>query len=240
MADLPRGVERSVRMYRMLLKAYPAAFQRKYEDEMVRVFRELAADAQRQHGASGLVTMWFRVLGDVAWTALKEHFSESKTLDGGIDMKVKSMLMRRISSNAADCRLGQIGAFGASLLVLVLGVWKFTSMRLTEPQLFFGILLVATLTVQCVGLGLLAPLDNKPGVNRTQIVIYGLTLPLLVLGVWKLASMAVTEYELISGLLLIFVVIMAVFFIGGIVPLLKPAASVSANPGKADTPPSLC
>ena len=78
MARASRCVERSVRVYERLIKAYPAEFRRQYGDEMARVFRELATDAHRRSGAAGLMTMWFRVLGDLLWTAPREHRMEMK------------------------------------------------------------------------------------------------------------------------------------------------------------------
>ena len=66
MADFPRFVEVSVRVYEWLIRAYPPSFRSEYGDEMPQVFRELATDALRQRGAIGLTTTWFRVLGDLA------------------------------------------------------------------------------------------------------------------------------------------------------------------------------
>ena len=84
MASLPRSVEISVRVYELLIRAYPLSFRSEYGDEMTRVFGELARDAHRQRGALGLMTTWFRVLADLARTARQEHLIE---LQRGMDMK---------------------------------------------------------------------------------------------------------------------------------------------------------
>ncbi len=239
MADSPRGVERSVQVYQSLLRAYPVAFRRQYGNEMARVFRELATDSHRRRGTAGLLAAWLRVFGDLLRTVPKEHLTEWKNREGGIDMKVKSVLLQKVSSDDIDCRLGQIGTYGISLLVAVLGVWKFASMRITEPQLFFGILLVAALTLQCVGCGLLIPVSDRksrsrPYVRRGQIVIYIMAVLAFVLGVWKLASLAVTEYELILGLLLLSAVMMAGVLLGAILPLVDGGR---ARQGEAEARP---
>jgi hypothetical protein len=83
-----RSVEFSVRVYEMLVKAYPASFRREYGDEMTLVFREQMRDAWRERGAAGVAMAWFRVLGDLACTAPEEHFHE---LQRRIAMKSAAM-----------------------------------------------------------------------------------------------------------------------------------------------------
>lgn len=76
MADYQRAIESSVWIYKMLSKAYPASFCREYESELTQVFRDLATNALRRRGAVGLLMTWFRVLGDLLWTAPQEHLFE--------------------------------------------------------------------------------------------------------------------------------------------------------------------
>ncbi|MEQ8694421.1 MAG: hypothetical protein RIC85_03725 [Gammaproteobacteria bacterium] len=76
MTDEPWAVELSDRIYRSLIEVYPASFRTKYADEMAQVFHELATDALKRYGAVGLIMTWFRVLGDLARTALQEHMVE--------------------------------------------------------------------------------------------------------------------------------------------------------------------
>jgi hypothetical protein len=92
MNNSSRCVERSRRIYGALIKAYPAAFRSQYADEMARVFGELLADAWRERGMIGLVTTWFRVLGDFVWTVPQEHFIEMK---GRIAVKTR-LFTRRV------------------------------------------------------------------------------------------------------------------------------------------------
>jgi hypothetical protein len=224
MPSRPHRVDWSVRLYSALIKAYPAAFRNQYADEMTRVFGELLADARRQRGTIGLVTTWFRVLGDLLWSAPREHVRAWKNLDGGTAVNIKSLLTREVSSDEADCRLGQVVTYGVSLLVLVLGIGKFTSMRLTEPQLVFGILLVVALALQCVGMGMLVPISkwknrSKYYISAGQIAACAVPVLALVPGVWTLGSMGVTEYEFMFGLLLMFVVMASLVLIASILPL---------------------
>jgi len=76
MAGSPRSIELSVRIYKILIKAYPASFRREYENEMTLVFREHIAAVLQKRGTVGLTTAWFRLLGDLTWSAPKEHFRE--------------------------------------------------------------------------------------------------------------------------------------------------------------------
>jgi hypothetical protein len=76
MSGSPHSIEFSVRIYKTLIKAYPASFRREYENEMSLVFREHITDVLQKRGTVGLMTAWFRLLGDLAWSAPKEHFLE--------------------------------------------------------------------------------------------------------------------------------------------------------------------
>ncbi len=90
MADSSHPVRSSVRIYRLLVKAYPASFRKQYEDEMTRVFAELAAETFRRQGAVGLTATWFRVLGDLIATASQEHLTQ---LQRRPDMKATALTL---------------------------------------------------------------------------------------------------------------------------------------------------
>ena len=134
MANPPRSVELSVRIYELLVKAYPASFRRRYGDEMTRVFRELATDALRQRGAFGLMTAWFRVLGDLAWTAPQEHLVE---LQRRIEMKTSAFAVFSVVV-AAIVYLLVFAAVGILYLCVLLGL-----SLLTTGTFFSSDLLVA-------------------------------------------------------------------------------------------------
>ncbi len=66
-------VRLSVRLYALLLVAYPAAFRRAYGPDMVQVFRDGCHDAARQAGVPGLFTVWGHTLGDLAASGWRER-----------------------------------------------------------------------------------------------------------------------------------------------------------------------
>ena len=69
----PSAVERSLAMYRRLLRAYPPAFREQYGDEMARVFRDAARAAWRQSGLAGMTVLWARTLTDTLINATRER-----------------------------------------------------------------------------------------------------------------------------------------------------------------------
>jgi len=56
---------------------------------MACVFRELATDRGSGEGILGFSFVWLRVLGDFARTVPAEHWTDRRTLRGGLAMNVK-------------------------------------------------------------------------------------------------------------------------------------------------------
>ena len=67
------GVRLSVRLYRGLLIAYPAAFRRTYGPDMAQVFRDCCRDSTRRVGGAGLLALWSHTLGDLATSGWRER-----------------------------------------------------------------------------------------------------------------------------------------------------------------------
>lgn len=63
----------STRLYRLLLRLYPAQHRREYGDLMVQAFRDLAREAYGQRGLIGLLLLWPGLLVDTFRTAYSEH-----------------------------------------------------------------------------------------------------------------------------------------------------------------------
>lgn len=61
------------RIYRALLTLYPPAFRLRFADEMVQLFGDQLRDAQSRDRPLGVMTAWFRILGDLLVTAASEH-----------------------------------------------------------------------------------------------------------------------------------------------------------------------
>ena len=92
----------SVRLYRLLLGCYPAAFRRQYGPEMVQLFKDGSLDACGRRGLPGLLSWWSLVAGDYIITLSREY--------GAVIFKKRSLLMatqpasssRRFIENLTD------------------------------------------------------------------------------------------------------------------------------------------
>jgi len=73
MSEPSRFLNASIRIYRVLLRAYPASFRRDYGEEMAILFQEMAEDALCRGGAAGLGGLCCRMLLDVVSTAIGQH-----------------------------------------------------------------------------------------------------------------------------------------------------------------------
>ena len=61
------------RVYRVLLFAYPAAFRRRYRDDLVAFFRAHRDDSSHQDGIAGWARFWSNTLWDLAKASLHER-----------------------------------------------------------------------------------------------------------------------------------------------------------------------
>lgn len=61
-------------LYRRLLILYPRALRREFGADMVQVFRDSCRDAYTYRGATGVLEMWFHILGDVTSVAMHERW----------------------------------------------------------------------------------------------------------------------------------------------------------------------
>lgn len=67
----------SVRMYRLLLRAYPAPFRREFGREMALLFRDDLRATAHDRGAAALGGLWLLTFFDLLKTALAEHVWEA-------------------------------------------------------------------------------------------------------------------------------------------------------------------
>ena len=70
--DIPQ-VSLSVRIYRLLLVAYPAKFNQEYGPHMLQVFGDYCAHVFRQNGAQGVFRLWAITLFDLVQSLIEEH-----------------------------------------------------------------------------------------------------------------------------------------------------------------------
>lgn len=68
------------RLYRGLLRLYPAAFRVRFADEMVQLFSDQLRDARADGAPAGAARTWLRTLGDLAVTAASEHVRRDRTV----------------------------------------------------------------------------------------------------------------------------------------------------------------
>ena len=66
----------SVKLYQLLLVAYPTQFQQEYGLQMVEVFRDCCLRSIRQKGMSGMLKLWFITLLDFAQSVIQEHMQK--------------------------------------------------------------------------------------------------------------------------------------------------------------------
>jgi hypothetical protein len=65
----PHCLALSDRIYRILLRAYPASFRERFAAEMAQVFGCLCREAYVQSGTGGVLRLWLPTLWDWAWAA---------------------------------------------------------------------------------------------------------------------------------------------------------------------------
>jgi len=66
----------SVKVYQMLLVAYPTKFQQEYGSHMLQVFRDCCLRAFRQNGKSGMLNLWAITLFDLLRSSIEEHLQK--------------------------------------------------------------------------------------------------------------------------------------------------------------------
>jgi PPM family protein phosphatase len=68
-----RDNARSLRLYRLLLFAYPRAFRKEYASEMLLLFRDVYYETLQQQGTLGVLRLWGDVFYDLVKTVCIEH-----------------------------------------------------------------------------------------------------------------------------------------------------------------------
>ena len=89
-AELPI-VKFSVRVYQILLFAYPTKFQYEYGSQMVQVFQDCCLRALRQDGTNGMLKLWAITLLDLIQSVLSEH--AQKEIEMKKEMKPEDIRM---------------------------------------------------------------------------------------------------------------------------------------------------
>ena len=77
-----------------------------------------------------------------------------------------SQFFRSITSQSFDAKVGRMGSWFAAFSVFCMGMYKLTKLPLSETELFFGLLLVLTVSLLMVLMGLILPLTQSKVDNR--------------------------------------------------------------------------
>ena len=229
MADSTSSVERSVRFYRRLLRAYPRSFRQQYGDEMALVFRELAMRAWQRDGAMGLWLLWCRALIDLVRSSPREHVAQWFGRNGGTSMDVRTMLTRHLTSDETDRHWGRVLTFISSVVIPLPIVRKCMMMQLTPAQWIIAGLATGLLTLQIMSFGLLFSLRMGKAWSRLrhdfyQCAIYVILGLAFILGIWKLRSVTTSEFEFNVGFDLLCNVVMGAMFLGTFLGIIKSSA----------------
>jgi len=111
------------RVYRGLLRLYPAEFRAQYANEMVQLFHDQLRDARAGDAPAGAARTWLRALGDLAVTAASEHTRRNRTVAHSL----------ATSPSISSRVLGLAGVLGGAVLLVVFVVDaspEFDSVRL--------------------------------------------------------------------------------------------------------------
>jgi hypothetical protein len=77
-----------------------------------------------------------------------------------------SQFLKSITSQSFDAKVGQMGSWLAAIVVFCMGMYKLTKLPLSETELFFGLLLVLTVSLLMVLMGLILPLTQRKADDR--------------------------------------------------------------------------
>jgi hypothetical protein len=125
-----------LRVYRLLLLAYPINFRREYGPQMAQLFRDCHRAERTTREFFGKVRLWCRTLLDLARTAPAEHLE---------NLSKEHAIMRNLRSDAA--------ALIGCLAIIVTAFFLLTYVRRHEVSaiLIFGYALEALVTTGVVG-----------------------------------------------------------------------------------------
>jgi hypothetical protein len=70
----------SVKVYQLLLLAYPSKFRREYGPHMLQVFRDCSRQAYRQRGPLGMLSLWTFTLFDFFSSLVEEHLQRETAM----------------------------------------------------------------------------------------------------------------------------------------------------------------
>ena len=105
---MPSHENGHVRVYRALLRLYPASFRLRFAEEMVLLFDDQLRDAKLDSVAVGTLRTWARIIGDLLVTATAEHLRDDRSMAGSL--AVRPSHLTRL--------LGVLGVVGGAVILV--------------------------------------------------------------------------------------------------------------------------
>jgi hypothetical protein len=78
----------SMRVYQLLLKAYPAKFRQEYGADMTQVFQDCCLRAVRQGGRNGMIRLWVFTLLDFIRSVFEQHLQKETDMSKSTFVKL--------------------------------------------------------------------------------------------------------------------------------------------------------
>src|SRR4051812_33808334 len=183
-----RSLSLSLRLYRILLRVYPAAFLAEFEDLLCQAFGDLSNRAVRTNGIRGLFALWIRSIPDIIRSAFRERFHSASDwsfrlrwiLGCSIAIPTPFTLIFLVKFIPVKIRLllnepSDLVAFdfllSASLHGLTSGYLQSRTFGWKRPRRFLWVLATVTGMTSYIGLlGAFYPLQTLIGQAGTQIL----------------------------------------------------------------------
>jgi hypothetical protein len=114
------------RVYRALLRVYPAAFRERFGDEMVQLFGDQLRVARADAAPAGAARTWLRAIGDLAVTAASERARKDRSVAHSL----------ALSPSTSSRVLGLAGILGGAVLLAAFLVDISAELNLVRLLLF--------------------------------------------------------------------------------------------------------
>jgi hypothetical protein len=163
----PPVIKFSVKVYQVLLVAYPIKFQQEYGPQMVQVFRDCCLRVFRQNGTKGVLKLWVLTLFDLLRSLIEEHLQKETFMTKTKFIRLSGWLLM----------LGAVTFFVSTLSALVESNFYDSYMRLNvfvfyNTGLVFA-LWISTILLAVGGLGLRTRYDEQVGISGKSFLMIG-------------------------------------------------------------------
>jgi len=155
----------SVKIYQVLLIAYPAKFRQTYGSHMLQVFRDCCLRAFRQNGTNGMLRLWAITLFDLLRSLIEEYLQKETFM-------TRSKFIRL---SGWSLMLGAVAFFVFTISALVESNFYDPYMRLKifyDTRIVFGIGISSILLAAGI-LGLRARYGGKVSIAGKHILLIG-------------------------------------------------------------------